>query len=98
MTHIILSTHWVMGIWHGVEWPHTQWVLVQNEKVSIIFLFDKFSQQLFIWSANEEKKQERDIILICQLDKEVEVIVSIRWTKLEQIKEFFRYYKPVLNL
>ena len=45
-----------MWVRHGVEWSDTQWILVQNEEVSVIFLFDKFAQQLLIWSTMMMKK------------------------------------------
>lgn len=46
-----------MRVRHGVEWSDTKWILVQNEEVSVIFLFDKFPQQLLIWSTKTKKKQ-----------------------------------------
>ena len=47
-----------MWVRHGVEWSDTQWILVQNEEVSVIFLFDKFPQELLIWSTKMEKKTD----------------------------------------
>lgn len=29
-------THRVVGVRHGVEWPHSQWVLVQDVEISVI--------------------------------------------------------------
>ena len=53
-------THRIVWVWHSVEWTDTQWILVQNEEVCVIFLLDKFSQQFLIWSAM--KKQTSSII------------------------------------
>ena len=53
-------THRIVWVWHSVEWTDTQWILVQNEEVCVIFLLDKFSQQFLIWSAM--KKQTSLII------------------------------------
>ena len=52
---LLFSTYRVMWIWHGVEWSNTQRIFIQNEEVCVILLFDKFAQQLFIWSAKREK-------------------------------------------
>lgn len=53
-------THRIVWVWHSVEWTDTQWILVQNEEVCVIFLLDKFSQQFLIWSAM--KKQTSSVI------------------------------------
>lgn len=45
-----------MWVRHGVEWSDAQWILVQNEEVSVIFLFHKFPQELLIWSTKIKKK------------------------------------------
>lgn len=53
-------THRIVWVWHSVEWTDTQWILVQNEEVCVIFLLDKFSQQFLIWSTM--KKQTSSVI------------------------------------
>lgn len=47
-----------MWVRHGVEWSDAQWILVQNEEVSVIFLFHKFPQELLIWSTKIKKRLE----------------------------------------
>ena len=64
---LIFSTYRVMWVRHGVEWSNTQRIFIQNEEVSIILLFDKFAQQLFIWSAKGERCRYRFVTWIQQV-------------------------------
>ena len=52
---LIFSTYRVMWVRHGVERSNTQRIFIQNEEVCVILLFDKFAQQLFIWSAKGKR-------------------------------------------
>ena len=71
---LLFSTYRVMGVRHSVEWSNTQRIFIQNEEVSIILLFDKFAQQLFIWSAKGERYRYRFVTWI----QEVKTIKSVQ--------------------
>ena len=58
-----------MWVRHGVEGSDTEWILVQNEEVSVIFLFDKFAQQLLIWSTKIKKNDRLKFQKLHQIQK-----------------------------
>ena len=64
---LLFSTYRVMWVRHGVEWSNTQRILIQNEEVCVILLFDKFAQQLFIWSAKGKRCRYRFVTCIQQV-------------------------------
>ena len=64
---LFFSTYRVMWVRHGVEWSNTQRIFIQNEEVCVILLFDKFAQQLFIWSAKGERCRHRFVTCIQHL-------------------------------
>ena len=64
---LLFSTYRVMWVRHGVEWSNTQRIFIQNEEVCVILLFDKFAQQLFIWSAKGERCSYRFVTCIQQV-------------------------------
>jgi hypothetical protein len=41
----------VLGTGHGVEWSHIQWVLVHEEKVSIVLFAHNVTELLLVFSA-----------------------------------------------
>ena len=45
-------THRVVGVRHGVEWPHSQWVLVQDVEISVILQVHTYNGQMKQLSDN----------------------------------------------
>ena len=64
---LLFSTYRVMWVRHGVERSNTQRIFIQNEEVRVILLFDKFAQQLFIWSAKGKRCRYRFVTWIQQV-------------------------------